>query len=714
MKLKLTAIAFLAVFSLCLVSSCVHPTPPKFCVIFDVDKVYGDQMVLQRDRDIVIRGSGEPDHLVQVSIQKDDYKDSGIFVVNGDGRWEARLAPLSAGGPYTVRVAGNSQFDPIVFKDVLIGEVWICSGQSNMEMPIYTGNPRWGDERYEEIRAEAANYPQIRIFNEAPLKYVSPMELQTQPKGKWTVATYDTLPSFSATGYNFGLQLAKDLPGVPIGLVNVSWSGTRIEPWISELGYKSANRKTELDQITLVRMTEKERAKIMEKAIIDFNDKAMQWMNDFERTNPTPHLADDWHKADFDDTAWRNLESATSIFADQIDGVAWLRKIIDIPQTWVGKELLLNLDAIDDCDWTYVNGTLVGKTLINVPAYWSTKRIYTVPAEAVTSTKLVLAIRIADLFSEGGLPGTAKRVVSPKDAPDEAIDITHGWKFNMEFASNISKLGGQPIMPNTLTLDTSSPQFPTTLYNSLINPWTHYPVRGAIWYQGCSNAGNPADYFILQQLLVSDWRRAWNDPDFAFIITQLAGFLSGGASNPPNPDDWKKFTPNSSAGFTPLREAQFFAMKAIPRCGIAVTIDHGDQFDIHPHNKTIVGFRLAKEAERICYGNDGITRGPEFKEMTIDGAKIVLHFDNVGGGLVAKDSQNGKLNEFFIAGKDFNFIPAEAVIQGDTVVVSSPEVSAPVAVRYAWLPYMPDINFYNAEGFPACPFRTDTPAWANP
>ena len=275
----------------------------------------------------------------------------------------------------------------------------------------------------------------------------------------------------------------------------------------------------------------------------------------------------------------------------------------------------------------------------------------------------------------------------------EGLDISREWKFRMEFETDVAALGGQPTMPGTVDIDPFSQQFPTSIYNSLIHPWTQFPLRGFIWYQGCRNANAPGDYFILQQLLVSDWRRAWNNPDMPFVITQLSGY--------------------SNAGYAALREAQYHAMRNIPLCGMAVTMDHGDLNDIHPHNKTIVGYRLAKEAERLCYGNQGVTSGPTFREMRVEGNKAILHFDHVGGGLVAKDSPDGHLNAFLIAGEDKVFHPAEAIIDGDAVIVSSPnDVPSPVAVRYAWMAFHPSLNFYNAEGFPAVPFRTDTPAWA--
>lgn len=685
-----------------LISGCRTPQPPELCRIFDLDANYGDHMVLQRDKEIRISGSGEPGKLLQVRLGEDN----AIWtVVEDDGRWTAILQPMPAGGPYTLTVSGDFHMRGLELTDIMVGEVWICSGQSNMEMPIAYTNPFWGDENHKTLLAEADQYPLIRIFNESPLKRVSPREELLQPRAKWELATAETLPNFSSVAYNFGRQLSKDMPGIAIGLISVNWGGTRIQPWISKAGYEAAERVRELMELNSALAPNEELEAKFREAKEKFQAEQRIWsdkMSNFKAEEAA--AAAEWKNADYDDSAWPVLATAKNAFPESLEGIAWLRKTIIVPQQWLGHDLVLNLGTVDDCDWTYVNGQLVGQTLTDTMEYWKAPRQYKVPANLIKDTTITIAVRFADLCGDGGITSEEKDMtIRWADNLMVGMNIHRDWKFQLESTFEVGDLGGQPIFSAGI-MPVDNQQLPTTLYNSMISPWTKYPIRGAIWYQGCSNANEPENYFELQQVLVNDWRRAWNDPDMPFIICQLSGFGSHRPEDRGDENAWRNDPPGKGL-YAPIRDAQWRAIRKQHNTGMAVTYDVGDQYDIHPHDKGTVGYRLAKEAERICYGYDGITSGPEFQTAAFEGDKVIVTFTNVGGGLVAKGNNDGKVGACAIAGADGNLVTADAVIVGDTLVISSPAVPEPVEVRYGWISYSEDINLYNAEDYPALPFR---------
>ena len=287
---------------------------------------------------------------------------------------------------------------------------------------------------------------------------------------------------------------------------------------------------------------------------------------------------------------------------------------------------------------------------------------------------------------------------------NDRIRLNGAWKYKVEFKIDTQKLGTRPTPPDDLSISQSSPYFPATLYNSMVAPWTVYPIRGVIWYQGESNAGAYEEYMKLHPLLIQDWRNKWNNPEMPFLFIQLAAFERHSPAKPGPADFWKNRQPSDSS-WPKLREVQT-ATLAIPNTGMAVAIDVGNPFDIHPADKQTLGYRLGKEAERICYGSREISAGPLYERMTVEGNKVRLFFKNTGSGLVARD---GAPTSFAIAGKDGNFVWADAKIDGDTVLVWSDKVKEPVEVRYAWAGYPGNANLYNKEGFPASPFRTAKP-----
>lgn len=695
-------LALLALAAVVMLGACGSiSAPDKMAGTFTVHKVYGDHMVLQRDRPIRISGTAAPGESVKVTIG-----DNSAYATAGDdGEWTAELPAMKAGmQPYSVVVTGKEGTPGVSFEDVLIGEVWLASGQSNMEMPVYSGRQFWNSANG-KAEVAAADHPGIRLFNTCQRRSVSPGVEQKEIAGPgWVVCSPETVGPFSALGYYFARQLHKDL-NVPVGVINSSWGGTPIQSWISEAGYRSANRTGELAKIESSRKPSKEQeakiAALKKKAKIAFD----AWEKRFYAFDPAATAAAQaWKNPGFDDSGWQSEEVPSSPAAD-FDGIFWYRRTVTIPAEWAGKELTLSLGAIDDCDETFFNGEKVGATGTSTPNYWSVPRVYKIPGKLVRAGANTIAVRVADMYSNGGMAGPEPLFyLQLGNDKNDRIRLNGAWKYKVEFKIDTQKLGTRPTPPNDLSLTQNHPYFPATLYNSMIAPWTVYPIRGVIWYQGESNAGAYEEYMKLHPLLIQDWRNKWNNPEMPFLFIQLAAFERHSPSKPGPADFWKNRQPSDSS-WPKLREVQT-ATLAIPNTGMAVAIDVGNPFDIHPADKQTLGYRLGKEAERICYGSKAISAGPLYERMTVEGNKVRLFFKNTGSGLVARD---GAPTSFAIAGKDGNFVWADAKIDGDTVLVWSDKVKEPVEVRYAWAGYPGNANLYNKEGFPASPFRTAKP-----
>lgn len=694
----LRRISILAAFAVALILGACSTAvqPEKLAANYSVHKVYGDHMVLQREKPVRISGNAAPGESVLVGIGDE----SAFATADKNGEWVAVLPAMKAGGPYLVSVSGAPGSEPVVFSDVLVGDVWLASGQSNMEMSVR-------NSLNSKVEIANATNPNIRLYNATSQKYVSPGKVQAEVKGPgWQLCTPETVASFSAIAYFFGRQIQKDID-VPIGLVSASWGGTKIEPWISRDAYKNAGRITELAQIDNVGKNDAELEAKYKASAEKARKTFVEWEKRFYATDAkATAAAAEWKNPEFDDSAWQKVEEPNGSFPD-VDGVAWYRKAVDLPAAWAGKDLTLSLGAVDDCDETFFNGVKVGAIGTDVDSYWSAKRVYKVPGKLVKAGRNVVAIRVSDMYSAGGLQGGESEMFLSPDGKAK-ISLAKDWMLKLEFAADLKKIGSRPDPQGFMKGNERNPSFPATLYNSMIAPWTAYPMRGFLWYQGESNAGNPEDYLKLKEILINDWRTRWNDSAMPFLLVQLSGFEKHSPATPLPDDFWVNREPGNP-GWAAFRESQTATLKKIPYTGMAVCIDIGNHSDIHPANKQAVGYRLAKEAERISYGKDIISAGPYFKSMEIKGDKAILSFTNVGKGLEAKDGKDGKLGCFAIAGNDGKFVWADAVIDGDKVVVSSPKVKEPAAVRYGWVTYAGNLNFYNKDGFPACPFRTDVP-----
>ena len=479
-----------------------------------------------------------------------------------------------------------------------------------------------------------------------------------------------------------------------------------IEPWISEKAYQESGRTRECETVEAIRRLG---AGNSDDHLTEIHHREVQvfetWLKQYFASDPatTADALANWAKPDIDLSSWTR-GPLTGLLGSKTVGVCWYRREIDVPASWAGRPMMLHVDAINDCDETFFDGEKIGSTSYDVPQYWAAPRDYAIPAKFVVPGRHVIAVRVMNHFMEGGITG--KVWLSSEEAVDP-ISLNEGsWAERREFVADIRKIGVRPTVPGNELYPRESQQTPTTLYNAMIHPFTVLNVRGFIWYQGCSNTGAPEDYATLQPLMIDCWRKAWGNSEAAFIITQLSAFQQHSPESRLPDDFWKNLEPEEF-GYQKLREVQD-AMLTYPNTGVAVTIDIGDHSDIHPHNKKDVAFRLAQEAERLCYGNTGITAGPRYQAKTIESGRIRISFTHVGGGLVAKGGTIGP-HSFAIAGDDGKFVWADAKIDGDDVVVWSSSVPNPVNVRYAWAMFPPQANLYNVEGFPMYPFRTDAP-----
>jgi sialate O-acetylesterase len=624
-----------------------------------VPSLIGDNMVLQQEAKVHIWGTAQPGEQVTVIFQAQ----TGQTVANAQGRWNVELGPYKAGGPYELKISGQNTLS---FSNVLVGELWVCSGQSNMEfMLVQSANG--------STEVAQAKFPSIRFFTVKKKTSLEPLE---EVEGKWEECSPANAGSFSAVGYFFGRELSKHL-NIPIGLIHTSWGGTLAEAWTSMEALKSETATKPI-------------ATRLEKVLAE-NPPGQAKKEDTEDSGyyqdpGNKGLGLGYAQPNLDLTGWKKM--ALPQFWENtgldIDGAVWFRKEVELPASWKGKDLLLSLGPVDDFDTTYFDGTQVGGIGPENPGAYSVPRKYTIPARQVNPGKHLIAVRVFDHFGNGGLGGDPSELfVAPVETPAPAsISLAGSWDYRVELAlkpkMNVEKLG--PGNPNT----------PTALYNAMIAPLTPLPIRGAIWYQGESNADRAYQYRTLLPLMIQDWRHTWNEEQFPFFLVQLANFM--GRVSFPGESHWAE-----------LREAQLLTTR-LPNTGMAVTIDIGDAKDIHPKNKQDVGLRLALLALHHTYGKELVFSGPSFVSAKINEKQIRLSFDNTGSGLTTKN--NEPLKGFAIAGADRKFVWADAQIEGSDVVVSSATVGQPLAVRYGWA-NNPECNLINKEGLPASPFRTD-------
>ncbi len=650
---------FLALLFFTLLSACKQAEPAKNITL---TPLFTNNMVLQQKQDIVIWGTAEAGGEVLVSLNRQQAK----AMVMDNGLWNVKLKPIVAGGPYELTISGE---DTIKISNVMVGEVWICSGQSNMEMAV---EAEWGkiDNSKEEVAN--ANYPNIRLFMVDKAMANTPQDNFTS--SGWKECSPKTISEFSAVAYLFGRKLHKDL-NVPIGLIETAWGGTVVEAWTNANSLKNINEF--VDEIDDLKLNQQER---IEKEIT-YNNPQKAWIGEVnEKLSDAGIFAHGYNKYGYNSENWKTLE-VPKTWEDQdikFDGVMWVKKDITIPEEWKGKDLTLNLGPINDFDITWFNGELVGSKP-GVGMF----RTYNIPKELLKDGKNEITVLILDIGNNGGIYGEPENITIGYSEV-KPISLVGKWKYKMEnFDPSI--LSHPPNWPGV-----SQQNRPTVLYNGMIKPLLPYGIRGAIWYQGESNADRAVQYRKLFKTLITNWREVWGQGDFPFLFVQLANFMP--AQSEPSDEPWAH-----------LREAQTMALE-LPNTGMAVTIDIGDARDIHPTNKQDVGKRLALNALAKVYGQDIPYSGPMYKTMKIEESKIRIQFTHINKGL--KINGSNQLKGFAIAGADKKFVWAEAKIEGDEVVVWNSKVQNPVAIRYAWA-NNPICNLYNGAELPASPFRTD-------
>jgi sialate O-acetylesterase len=612
-----------------------------------------DSMILQRDIKLKIWGWASKGEEVKIKFNGRSAKAK----TGANGKWIASLPAMKAGGPYTMEISGKNK---ITLKDVLIGDVWFCSGQSNMVHQMSLHNITYAKDIAE------ANYPQIRHFWIPTLTSLQGPK-EDLPTGYWKWANPQDVAQFSAVAYFFARKIY-DKYHVPIGLINASVGGTPIEAWTSEEGLK--------DFASILTTIQK--------------NKDTAYVNSTNRTafaNRTTKKEDDkglasavkWYDVNYVPKGWQNI-NIPGYWEDQgakdLNGVVWYRKEIDIPQSMTGVPAKVFLGRIVDADVLYINGVQVGNTTYQYP-----QRRYSLPSGTLKRGKNIFVVRVTNTFGKGGFVPDKPYYI---EAGGQTLDLKGYWQYKVgeAYAPVPGGFGGGISAQNS----------PAALYNAMVAPTINYGIKGILWYQGESNERNASEYKYLLPALINDWRNKWGEENIPFLYVQLPNFMD--AQYLPSESNWAV-----------LREAALKTL-SVPNTAMAVTIELGEWNDIHPDNKKDVGERLALGAEKIAYGEKNIvSSGPLYQSSKIEGNKIIVSFTNTGSGLISIDDE--ELNQFAIAGADKKFVWAKAKIEGDKVVVWNDDITQPMYVRYAWADNPFGANLYNKEGLPASPFRTD-------
>ena len=622
---------------------------------------FTDNMVLQQKTDITFYGDATKNK--QLTVKTGWNGKEYHTEADGQGKWSLKIPTPAAGGPYEITFSDGKKLQ---LKNVMIGEVWFCSGQSNMEMPV----AGWGKVmNYEQEIAEAA-YPAIRLFQVKKNTSLAPLKEVESTLGGWQECSSATVPEFSALAYFYARALWKEL-NVPIGVIDCTWGGTPAEAWMNHETLRQVmGFREEMDKLERLGFDPNR----MEQA---YSEERAHWQSLFtEKDKGMENGKLCWTAPSLSEEDWQTI-SLPGYWEGKglkdFDGIIWFRRSLEIPAEWAGKPLTLRLGMIDDEDITYFNGVEIARG-----AGYMTPRTYTIPAKLVKAGKAVLAVRVSDFGGEGGIHGKAEELYVEADG--KRISLAGDWKYRIGLS-----LKGFPPAPVS---PIQSSSYPTVLFNAMVKPWTAFPIKGVIWYQGEANVGRSEQYGDLFPALITDWRRQWRS-NFPFYFVQLANFMES-----------KKIQPNSE--WAALREAQTKALK-LDQVGMAVTIDIGLADDIHPKNKQEVGRRLALLALAGSYGKNVSSSAPVFQNYIIKGDKMELDFGQKQDGFKIKDTT---LKGFTIAGPDRVFYSAEAMVQNGKIIVSSPKVSVPLAARYGWADN-PDCNLYGENGLPVAPFRTD-------
>lgn len=648
LKTKYARMNRIIMFCFCLFASIIVNAQIK------LPQLIRDSMILQRDAKINIWGWASNGEKVSVKFNGKTYKTT----TGNDGKWAVQMVPQTAGGPYTMDISGKNK---ITLHDILIGDVWLCAGQSNMVHQMILHGIRYANEIAHANNSEIRQFWVPNITNlEAPQNDL--------PSGSWKWANPTDVQQFSAVAYFFAKALYKKYH-IPIGIINASWGGVPIESMMSEDALK--------DFPNILTTVEKNKDT---GYVNETNRKAFAAM----QAMPKPEdkgMHEKWYEPSYVPKGWRTI-AIPGYWEDQgvkdLDGIVWYRREIDVPASMINTSAKVFLGRIVDADELYINGTKVGST-----GYMYPQRRYAVPDGVLKAGKNLFVVRVTNNFGKGGfVPDKPYQLIAGNDT----IDLTGYWQYKVG-AVNVHRKNG------AFTPAIALQNQPTALYNAMIAPLVNYTIKGFVWYQGESNTDRFDEYAKLQPAMINDWRSKWQQGDLPFLFVQLPGFMD--YNYQPSESNWAAF-----------REAQAKSL-SVPNTAMAVAIDLGEWNDIHPDRKKEVGDRLALAAEKIAYSENIVYSGPTYQSQTIEGNKIIISFTNTGSGLATSDGEAPA--EFAVAGDDKKFVWANAKIEGNTIVVSSDEVPAPKYVRYAWADDPVNPNLINKEGLPAAPFESNIP-----
>jgi sialate O-acetylesterase len=619
-----------------------------------------DGMVLQRDTKDNIWGWAAPGEKVTVKFIGKTYR----TVADSKGNWKIVLNETKAGGPYIMNIYGSNT---LTIKDILIGDVWFCSGQSNMVLPMERVKEKYPDE------IANANWPGIRNFFIPTASDVTTVH-DDLPPGKWVAATPKDVLGFGALTFFFAKSIYQ-IYKVPIGIINSSVGGTPVEAWISKEGFKElAQYEARVEKFRDTSFINKFiRPVLREGTSAGQTTVRPLIVSDKGLTGPKP-----WYDPSYVPEGWHKFW-LPGYWADQgvkgLNGVVWFRKEIDIPESMTGKSAKLFMGRIVDADKVYVNGVLAGSISYQYPP-----RRYELPEGLLKPGKNIIVVQVTNTSGKGGFVPDKPYYLT---AAGENIDIRGDWQYKV---GQVFK----PVVFASGNRSISQQNEPTGLYNTMVAPAVNYSLKGMIWYQGESNTGKPEVYQSLLKALINDWRDKWKQGNLPFLYVQLPNFME--VQYLPSESQWAE-----------LREGQRKVLSE-SNTAMVVTIDVGEWNDIHPLEKKVIGERLSLAARKLAYGDNTIVySGPLFKSFRTEGNKIIITFDHTGAGLIAKGEDG--LNYFALAGEDKKYFWAEAEIKDNQVIVWSDTVTDPMYVRYAWADNPESANLYNEEGLPASPFE---------
>ena len=615
-------------------------------------KLVSDGMVLQREIPVNIWGWASPGEKVKLSFKCQIFETT----TTAEGKWKVVLPEQKTGGPFEMEITASNT---IKLKNILFGDVWLCSGQSNMELPISRVAVLYGKE------IETCTNPNIRLFH-VPVSWNYNNPQQDIRGGKWEEASPQNILKYTAVGYFFARDLYEKYK-VPVGIIQCAAGGSSAESWISEESLKAFPEQYQIAK----QLSDKS---YMRNLLVSEKEAQAKWFDELAKSD-LGRKNIPWSNPSLEDSSWPKFQLPSS-FAEAgmnfKNGAVWFRKEIDLPENCSGQQALLELGRIVDSDSVFINGKFIGTTSYQYPP-----RRYNIAPGILKAGNNNITVKV---ISQSGIGAFIKDKPYQLDVNRQTFNLKGTWKYNIGAKSG------------TCPTSTFFPENPLGLYNAMLYPMINYTLKGIVWYQGESNAERADEYKSALSTLIGEWRKLWGQGELPFLFVQLPDFME--TKKEPSEGEWAT-----------LRDQQLKTL-SIPNTAMAVTIGLGEWNDIHPLRKKEVGQRLALAAEKLVYGDKKVVAsGPIYQSMKIDGNKIELTFTNCGSGLITNDGK--KLKYFAIAGADKKFVWGKAEIKGNKIIVSNDTLANPEIVRYAWADNPAGANLYNKDGLPASPFTTE-------